>query len=190
MNIGVEGVRRGAAAELPDALNGEIEGYVTGIGMYVAQFVEWQRFSENAASIEIDVDDVRQIGISVDAILNQLEMNPDIADEEVPKTLKALRSLIANPALSSKRSAFAVLRTIENLVAKVYQFGADFIGETAEKTVHGLSSATSKVIVATLMGLALTATLSLGGVPSKVAEIGWMKAAAEMVKKQIEETIK
>jgi hypothetical protein len=190
MNMAVERVCNGAAAELPDALLGSIEGQTAGIGMYVAQFPAWQRFSENAASVELDVSDVERIAEAAQAAIDRLALQPEIADDEVPKTLKALRALIANPKVATKRAAFAVLRTVENLVAKIYQYGADFLDKTIAKTIDGLSSTTSKVIIGGLLAVALAATTTLGGVTGKVAETAWMKTAAEIVKKQIEEASK
>lgn len=187
MNMALERVCKGAAAELPESLLGAIEGQTAGIGMYVAQFPAWQRFSENAASIDLDGSDIQRIGDATQAIIEKLAVHPDIAEEEVPRTLKALRALIANPAQATKRAAFAVLRTLENLVAKIYQYGADFLDKTATKTVDGLSAAASKTIIGSLLGLALIATANLGGVTGKVAETAWMKTAAEIVRKQIED---
>lgn len=190
INMAVERVCRGAAAELPDAVLGAIEGQTAGIGMYVAQFPAWQRFSENAASVELDNLDVQRIGDAAQAVIDKLALQPEIAEDEVPRTLKALRALIANPAQATKRAAFAVLRTVENLVAKIYQYGADFLDKTITKTIEGLSSAASKVIIGGLLAVALAATANLGGVTAKVAETAWMKTAAEIVKKQIEEAAK
>lgn len=185
LNIGVERICKGAAAEIPEAILGAIEGHTAGIGMYVAQFPEWRRFSENAASIDLSANDIGKIDSSIEAIIDSLSENPDMAELEVPKTLRALRSLISDPALASKRAAFAVLRTIENMVARIYKFGADFIDKTATKTVDSGSSIASKVIVAGLMTLALAATSNLGPVAGKVAETAWMKTAAQIVKKQV-----
>jgi hypothetical protein len=187
MNIGVDQVCKSAAAELPEALLGEISGYVTGVAMFVAQFEEWRRFSENAASVDITTDDIEKIGAAAQSIIDRLDEHPGIAAAEVPKTLRALRALVSNPPLASKRAAFAVLRTIENLVARVYQYGADFLDKTAQKTVDKLSSKASTTIVVILMTAALTATATMGGVPAKVAETNWMKTASEIVKKQIED---
>jgi hypothetical protein len=190
LNLGVERICKGAAAELPDALIGAIEGHTTGVGMYVAQFPEWKRFSENAAAIDLTATDIERIGGAAQSVIDHLALQPEIADAEVPKTLKALRALIDDPKTASKRAAFAVLRTIENLVAKVYEYGADFLGKTATKISDKLSTATSHVVIGSLMALALAATANLGGVTGKVAEAAWMRTAAQIVKKQIEELAK
>jgi hypothetical protein len=187
MNMAVERVCKGAAAELPDALLGAIDGQTVGIGMYVAQFPAWQRFSENAASVELDVADVERIGEAAQAAIDKLALQPEVADENVPKTLKALRALIANPKVASQRAAFAVLRTVENLVAKIFQYGADFLDKTITKTIEGLSTTASRVIIGSLLAVALAATANLGGITGKVAETAWMKTATEIVKKQIED---
>jgi hypothetical protein len=186
INISVDKVCKSAASEFPDALLGAIDGHIAGVGMYVAQFDEWRRFSENALDVELDASDIKHIGDATQAIIERVMLHPEIADEEIPKTLLMLGSLIANPGQSSRKAAFATLRTVENLVARVYQHGLDFLEQTTTKSVDGLSSAASKVIVGALLAVALAATASLGAVPSKVAEAAWMKTAAEIVQKQIE----
>lgn len=190
-SLGVDRICKNAAGELPEALSGTIEGHIAGIGMYVAQHLEWQRFSENAASVELDTDDVEKIAEAAQAIINGLERNPEISDQEVPQTLKALNTLLQDPRLAKRRAAFAVLRTVENLVAKVYQYGADYIDKTATKTIDGLSGATSKVIVGAMIAVAISATTSLGGLASgKIPESAWMRSAAEIVIKQLEKLAK
>ncbi|WP_159728293.1 hypothetical protein [Methylosinus sp. Ce-a6] len=186
INISVDKVCKSAASELPDALLGAIDGHIAGVGMYVAQFDEWRRFSQNALDVELDPSDIKHISDAAKAIIERITLYPEIADEEIPKTLLMLGSLIANPGQSSRKAAFATLRTVENLVARVYQHGLDFLEQTTTKTVDGLSSAASKVVVGALLAVALAATASLGAVPSKVAEAAWMKTAAEIVQKQIE----
>lgn len=187
INLGISQICKSAKSELPEALIGALDGHTTAIGMYVAQFPEWQKFCENASFVEIDAADIALIHDAAQNIIDKFDQHPDIADAEVPKTIKALKLLIANPSTASKRAAFAVLRTIENLVAKIFQYSADFLDQTATKTIKGLSTATSKVIICTLMTLALAATTNLGSVAGKVAETQWMKTAAQIVKKQIED---
>jgi hypothetical protein len=186
VNIGVERVCKSAAAELPEALLGAIDGHIAGVGMYVAQFDDWRRFCEHAASVELDAADIESIYRSSQSIIEQIHKNPDIADANVPKTLQALNALVANPRSASKRAAFAVLRTVENVVAKIFQYGADYLDQTARKTVDGLSTTTSKFAIGTLIAIALSATTNLGSVPGKLVETGWMRAAAEIVTKQLE----
>jgi hypothetical protein len=186
MNIGVEAMCSAFEAELPDALRGMMLGHTRGISMYVAQFPDWQKFSENAASIELTQDDIRGVSETAKTLVANLEQHPEIADDEVPKTIRALQKLIDNPALATKRAAYAVLRTIENLVAKTFEYFTDFLDKTAKKTVECLSGAASVAIVVTLMKLALAGALGISPLSAKITDTAWVKAAAEIVERQIE----
>ncbi len=186
MNIGVEAMCGAFEAELPDALRGMMLGHTRGIAMYVAQFPDWQKFSEKAASVELTTDDTRSVSETAKKLIAALEQHPEITDEEVPKTIRALQEFIENPALASKRATYAVLRTIENLVAKTLEYCTDLLDKTATKTVECLSGATSKAIVGTLMAMALTGALGLSPLSAKITDTAWVKAAAEFVEKQIE----
>lgn len=190
MNIGCEAMCKAFEAELPDALRGMIEGQTQGIGMYVAQFPEWQHFSEKAALAELNQQDIRQISETANALVKGLLDNPDIADPAVPKTISALMNLISDPASATKRAAFAVLRTIENLIAKAFQYGGMFLEKTAAKSIDDLSTAASKAVVVTLMTVALGSAIGLSPIAAKIGDTSWMKTAAEIVQKQIGELAK
>lgn len=172
------------AHELPDALNAMINAYTATVSMYVAQFPEWEQFTQKAASIELDNDDVQDIAQSAEELISSLELNPEISDPEVPKTIKFLRELISRPGSSSKRAAFAMMRTIENLVSSVLRYSIAFVHKTADKTIDKLSTAASHVITS-LLGIAL---LGATGISMASASAGtpWVKQAAEIVQKQIE----
>ena len=82
------------------------------------------------------------------------------------------------------------MRSIENLVSKVFSYGADFLEQTTTKTVNALSSAASKLVVIGLLTLALGGATSIGGVAGKINEMAWLKNAVEIVQKQIDKLAK
>ena len=186
VNIGCEAVSSMFECELPDAIRGLIKGQNIGVGMLVAQYPEWQQFSEKAASTAIDENDIKSISNAAKAIVEVIHQNPQLAEPEVPRTISALQSLIEDPQRATKRAAFALLRTIENLIARTFRFGLEFFEKTAQKTVDDLSSATSKVVVGSLMAIALAGAVGLTPLASKVADTAWVKTAADLVKAQIE----
>lgn len=186
MNIGCDAMSELARNELPDALQGMLAGYSAAVSMYVAQFSDWQRFSENAAAVRLSPQDVSQIGNAALQVAWELESRPDIADPEVPATIRALRAFIANPVQATTRAAFAMLRTLENLVASAFQYGAELIDQTAKKSISGLSTAASRAIVIGLMTVALAGAGNLSGISDKVAETSWMRSAVNIVRSQLE----
>jgi len=152
--------------------------------MYVAQFPEWEQFTRKAYAIELDDDDVADIDRSVGDVVEKLRQSPYLADPEVPKTIAFVRQFLSVPGASRKRAAFAMIRTMENLVSSIIRHSLNFVSKTAEKTVDAASTAASKVIVG-LLGIALMSASGVG--PAAVrAGAPWVKQAAEIVQKQIE----
>ncbi len=170
--------------ELPDAVSAMFHSYSSSVSMYVAQFPEWEQFTRKAYAIELDDDDVADIDRSVGDVVEKLRQSPYLADPEVPKTIAFVRQFLSVPGASRKRAAFAMIRTMENLVSSIIRHSLNFVSKTAEKTVDAASTAASKVIVG-LLGIALMSASGVG--PAAVrAGAPWVKQAAEIVQKQIE----
>ncbi len=172
------------AEEMPNALNAMINSYSAAISLYVGQFPEWEKFTQNAAAIELDQQDIDEIAHAADAVVKSLEDDSSLADPEVSRTIKFLRELISRPGNSAKRAAFAVMRTIENLVSSVVRFSLSVLNKTAEKSAEKISTVATHVIVG-LLGIALLGATGMGG-PSAIAGTPWVKQAAEIVQAQIE----
>ncbi|WP_294192285.1 hypothetical protein [uncultured Sphingomonas sp.] len=174
--------------ELPDAVTGMLHAYNASISLYVAQFPDWEQFTQNAASIDLDDQDIIEIGNAASELIEALTNREDIADKEVPKTIAFVRQFLANPGSSSKRAAYAMLKTIENLISSIVRHGLKFFEQTAERTVDAASKTASKTIVA-LLGIALVSASGVGGAAAN-AGAPWVKQAAEFVQKQVEQRIK
>jgi hypothetical protein len=153
--------------------------------MYVGQFPEWHRFAEQAAATSLSDGDVRVIANSAADLANLLQLRPEIADPEVPRTIVALNALIRDPARATKKAAFAVLRTMENLVASAFRYGVEFLDETARLTSRDMAKAVSKALVIGVLSVALASATELMPVAVKLGEAAWMKSAAEIVERQI-----
>jgi hypothetical protein len=177
-------------AELPEAVASMIRSHTRGVDMFAAQFPEWNRFVENAAAVQISDDDVAAIHATTTSLVQRLNAEASLVDPDVPKTLSRLNNLISNPKAASKRAAFAILRSIENLVSKVFSCGADLIEKTVTKTIDGLSSVASKALIVGLLTIALAGASSIGPVASKVKEMAWLRSAAELVQRQLERMLK
>jgi hypothetical protein len=170
--------------ELPDAIAAMFNSFSTSVSLYVAQFPEWEQFTQKAALIDLDEDDVAEVDIATGELLSALAANPQLTDPEVPKTIAFVRQFLAFPGPASKRAAFAMIRTIENLLSSIIRHSVSFVSQTAEKTVSSASSTASKVIVG-LLGVALVSAVGIGPAAMR-AGAPWVKQAAEVVQKQIE----
>src|SRR3546814_3818 len=116
--------------------------YSASVSLYVAQFPEWDQFTQKAAAIDLDEDDIAEVDIAAGEIISALTQNPSLADPEVPKTIAFVRQFLSFPGGASKRAAFAMIRTIENLVSSILRHSVSFFSKTAEKTVDAASTAT------------------------------------------------
>lgn len=162
--------------ELPDALYGLMQGHSVSVNMYVGQFPEWRRFAEQAATAAIEPEHIPHISAAANRIADELSDHPELADPEVPRLLKLLSELVSDPGKANRRAAFAVLRTIENLVLSVYTIVSDLLTKTASKTVDGLSTIMSRLIV-----IAVAGAILLGPVARAIPEVSWVKQATEIV---------
>src|SRR3546814_3666204 len=85
--------------------------YSASVSLYVAQFPEWDQFTQKAAAIDLDEDDIAEVDIAAGEIISALTQNPSLADPEVPKTIAFVRQFLSFPGGASKRAAFAMIRT-------------------------------------------------------------------------------
>jgi hypothetical protein len=176
---------RGFENELPVAVASMLDGYTTGLSLFVGQFSEWSRFVENSTVVILTTRDVQQVYTATRQIIDNLKTKSDIVDPEVPKTLAWLNELLLSPASISKRSAFAMLLSIENLVSKCITYSTDFLGETFEKTKKLGSTIASRVLVASFLTLALYSTGAISGIAGKIGEMAWLNNAAKIVEKEL-----
>lgn len=184
MNMGCGVMAEQFQAELPDAIAGMLNAYNASISLYVAQFPEWEQFTQKASLIDLDEDDVAEVDIAAGEIIAALTENAALADPEVPKTIAFVRQFLTFPGASSKRAAFAMIRTIENLVSSIVRHSMSFFSKTADDLVDTGSKAASKVIIG-LLGVALMSASGIGPAAMR-AGAPWVSQAAEIVQKQIE----
>lgn len=185
-NIACEVMSHQFDSEHPLAVAAMIKSHAVGVSMYVAQFPEWQRFTEQAAAIEFSVEAVPAITSAVNAVVEQLVGREELADPEVPQTLLALRQLIEDPRKATKRMIFAVWRSLENLVIKVYRYGADFLDKVISKSIDTGSTIIGRGVVVALMTAALSGAVAMTPIASQIAQSAWIEAASSVVRAQIE----
>lgn len=175
-------------SELPDAVIAMFYSYSTSISSYVAQFPEWERFTQKAAAIDMTEEDLFKLNKTAVNLTEELTNNPKLADPEVPKTILFVQQFLSAPGASSKRAAFAMICTVENLVSAIVRYSLDFFSKTTEKIVEHGSSVASKFIIA-LLGIAFIGASGIGSAANR-AGVPWVKQAADIILKQIESTIR
>lgn len=169
------------AKELPDAILAKLRAHALNIDMYVAQFPEWKRFVENAAGTQLAEEDIKALHHSVGQLIQNMEKEPELVAPEVPKTLLHLREMISQPKVASRRAAYAVWRSLENLVKGILRFVLDVAEAVRSKSVKVVSN----VVVAGLLAWALNGATSIGPIARKFGE-QWLNTALEVGRKELE----
>lgn len=186
VQLGISNISFGVMAgvfikELPDAVNAMLHSHNMSINMYIAQFPDWVKFSENASSAELTLEDVEKVRDSSDFIASFIENNEGIAEPKVLKAFRRIGDLARNPSASSKRAVFAVIRTIENLISKILEYTIEYFEQTIRTTIKATAKATSIV----LLTLAINGSAELISLSPKMNELSWLKNAITIVRKQL-----
>lgn len=185
-NIRCEMMASAFEKELPDAVMAMLRAHSRNIDLFASQFPDWNRFIENAASAHIGADDIEALDKATRKVVAEIEANPELAEPEVPKSLLRLAELVANPRTASKRAAFAVLRSLENLFSRIFSYTADFVDMTIKKTTESVSRTIAKGAAIALLSLSLASAYLVSPVAGKVPEMQWLRDAIEIVQKQIQ----
>jgi hypothetical protein len=119
-------------------------------------------------------------------LIKSLVSHKEAVANEVPEVIRFLNRMLKEPKVAAKQVAFALIRTIQNLASKVFHYGAAFLDDLITKTSKGSASALSKVAIIGLVGLVVDIAFGLSPIAGKIAEAGWMKEAAELIKAQLE----
>lgn len=177
-----EEMRQRFDQELADAVSGRLKAHLSSVQMYVAQFPEWQQYAANAALIELSEDDIRQASAQTDRLIAQFEESSDAVDPEVPRTLRWIREAVRNPGKATKRTAYALISSLENLFSYVLRK----IGEVASGTVDGavpkITTWGSGVFAA---GVIYTISNSAGLLAPMFARLpqgGWLTTAVDIAR--------
>jgi hypothetical protein len=171
--------------ELPTVLVGQLRGFIRNVEMYAAQFPDWQQFVDHAAMAELEPGDIDVARRATADLAEKLD-KPELADPEVPATLKRLAELRSHPGRASKRLAFALIRTVENFVSKALSFSTGFVEETAKETRSALTKPAGKAAAAALLYVAIESATGISGAASKVAEARWMQEAVSVLRRELQ----
>jgi hypothetical protein len=168
--------------ELSDGIAAQLVGFHTAVSMLAAQSEEWKEFLSNAADANMETGAVSEIERVIEGIVPMLRASPYV-DSEIPITIQFISSFISHPGRESKKAAFAVLKTLENLVAKIVQFNIDLIRKTSVKTVDKASDKLSS-FASNLLTIALFAAVGVG---ASAATVGspWLIQAAEVLSRSL-----
>jgi hypothetical protein len=163
--------------ELPDVWGAKLRAYTISIGMYVAQFPEWIRFSENAAMADFSLNDVKKLYLSGSQMVEGLRALGPAVDPEVPQTLEFLLQVIHDPQRAVKRTVFAAIRTIENLVSTVFRSFSTALSGVPE----GAKTAIKYITITSLLALTAKAAIDISPAAGRVLQVNWMSKAGNLI---------
>lgn len=167
--------------ELSEVAAARFAGFSMGINLYVGQFPEWHQFTENAARAEYTSDDIKRTYEIGKELLPELQAN-SLVSPEVPHSIELILEALQNPKQSSQRVLFGVIRTLENLFAKIFsEIVATYVA-AADGARSGLKKVVVVIVATSLLALAADGATKLSPTAERVLKTSWLKTAADLVK--------
>ena len=167
--------------ELPAVWSAQLQAFSIGIGMYVAQFPEWLRFSDNAATAEFAIEDVTRLFQSGTSLVEELRNAGSAVDPEVPQTLAFLLEAIKDPRRALKRTVFAAIRTVENLVSAVLRSCGVVLGSVSKGIAQGVALSTKVITASSILVIAAHAAVPIDPAAGRVLQTTWLGKAGKLI---------
>jgi len=179
--ISFDAVTEAYVGEISDILMGRLRGFLIGLGMYAAQDLNWQAFSEQAALVNLTPQAAVEAIETVDVVIAKLQSSPTLADPDVPKTLSTIRGWIRDPSRAAKQTIFGLIRTLENFVSKVWEHFSALVDDIATVTRKRIA----QVVGIVAAGQILMSAAQLSGIP--MPELAWVKQLPKVVQQVLKE---
>ncbi len=163
--------------ELPKFWSAKLQGFSLGVSMYVAQFPEWMRFAENAADADYSSDDVNRLYVAGHTLTEHLKTQGQLVDPEVPRSLAFLLESVRDPRRAARRTVFAAIRSIENLISVVMKAFGTIISGIPE----GMKKGIVVVTASTLLYAAANAAVHIDPAAGRVLRTSWLGKAGKLI---------
>lgn len=164
-----------------------MKAFSVGVALYISQFDEWHRFVDSAADHDLRIGDARRAYKVGRKLVGELKAKETLADPEVPRSIELLLKAVATPDRASKRAVFALIRTIENFIAKVFSEFGGVLGATSEGLRTGVKKGVTVAAAVAALGIAATAATEIAPTAQHVLKSDWLKKAAEIVREGLKE---
>jgi hypothetical protein len=181
------------ADELAPVVTTMLKSHSASIAMYLSQFPDWVTYVRSLGEVKLSPADIEQLAASGRDLLAQLGKAGDAVHSEVPASIRFLLRLVADPEDTAQSTAFALIRTIENLVARIFRYGAAFLDAPISGAIEGIrkgtSSAVSKLVIAGLLAAAVELAGGFGPIVAKLGELEWIQQVADIVRPEIQKLL-
>lgn len=171
--------------ELPTHLSGRLRGLTIGLGMYVSQFSDWARFAGNAAAIDYSEADVIALHQSGMRLIQELRKATTNVDPEVPRTLAFILETIRDPRRALKRTVFAAIRSIENLVSATFSSLVHVLGGLPDGAREGIKKVAQITISVGLLLAVAEIAVSVSPAAGTILHTNWLGRAGELIKESL-----
>jgi len=166
---------------MPEVLGAKLRAHLTSIGMYVAQFPEWARYSENAAIVELTEADIRRSREVATDVIVKLEAISEQVDPEVPKTIRFIMDAVSNPGHTSKRAAYALFSTLENLFSKIFGYAASFSDDLVTQSSKKVAAWGGSAVATIFVKAVLEGAGVLAPIYARLPDSAWLRNAVEII---------
>ncbi len=167
--------------EMPELFVVPLKGYSIGVGMYVAQHPDWIKFSENSAAIEFSADKVRDVYQAGVTLVKELRSMQNAVDPEVPKSLAFLLGAIEDPRRAVKKTVYAAITSISNLVITVIKGFGGIVKAAYGGATGGVKIAASGIVASSILLAAGHVATKISPAAGHVLQTSWLKEAGELI---------
>lgn len=185
-NVAIQLVVQECSHEIAEPTAVALKAFSINIAMYVAQFPDWVRYSENAAMAEYTVSDVEAVYSAGVELVDRLQKAGEAVDKEIPRTIAWMITAVRDHRTTAKRAVFGTIRTIENLVAIVFTSFSEWLGAADDGIRNGVKAAVKPATAMFLLLAAADAATSVSPTAARVLQSAWLGEAAKMVRREVD----
>lgn len=135
------------------------------------------RFAENAADADYSREDVNRLYVVGHTLTEELKKQEQLVDPEVPRSLAFLLESVRDPRRAAKRTVFAAIRSIENLVSVVIKAFGTIVSGIPE----GVKKGVVVVAASTLLYAAANAAVHIDPAAGRVLRTSWLGKAGKLI---------
>ncbi|WP_445191830.1 hypothetical protein ACT009_14825 [Sphingomonas sp. Tas61C01] len=179
-NLACDQVTKRLGEELADVMGARLHAYTIGISFYVAQFPEWQRFSENAAAAEHTPADAQLAYQAATRLVAKLDELPELVDPEVPMSIRLVVEALGHPSRATRRAVYALLRILENFAAKALSEFSGMYGAISSGARKGVEAGLKGTAAIAVVFAATQLASSISPPAARVLKATWLAKAAQI----------
>jgi hypothetical protein len=180
VNVACDQIVNVVAEEISGPIVARFKAFSVGVNLWVSQFPEWHSFVDNSAKHDANIGDAKTT-LSVGRQLAKELRSSGLADPEVPRTIELVLEALTTPERAGQRAVFAAVRTIENVIARVFTEFGGILGAVPAGVREGVKQGTKITTAVVMLGIAATAATNIGPAAKHVLKTDWLKKAGEIV---------